>query len=347
MPPGLRKTLYIKDDDYLESYTHGNFITLTNLDKKDIEKIIKFKIEPLYISLHSFEPVVRELLFRTSGIDNGVFFFKLLDKNKIRTNIQIVVCPEINDGIDLINTLTTLINDFNRILSIGVVPVGITKYNKCSIVRSISREESEKIINSVKEFKEKNINNKNVKRIFLSDEFYLIAGKDLPSYKEYGNFLQIQNGIGKISNFLYEAASALKKTVKIKELKSCSDRNIMVVTSEYGYAAISKAIDILNNYLLSSNLHFKINPEVIKVKNHFFGGNVKVTGLLTGTDIMDSLNKINFGIYDNILIPDCIFNYNDLTLDNYSKDDFVYLSNKIKLIPEDGKSLIKNLLYYK
>jgi len=364
LPKGLRKTLYVKDDDYIESYTNGNFITLTNLEIKDIQKIIKFKIEPLYISIHSFDKKIREILFNFKNSENNeksLKFFKILDDNRIRTNIQIVLCPGINDGIDLKNTLDILIKNYKNILSIGIVPVGITKFNKSNLLVPYDKVRSLELIKFIENFKKENKKNKNIKKIFLSDEFYILAGKSFPLYSSYGKFLQIQNGIGKVANFLNEVESELKKINISKELEKinkidltvgkCKNfKKYLIITSEYGFhpikLAIDKVIKLFNQFNISflNNINFEKNIEILPVKNNFFGGNVKVTALLTAVDIVNTLKKTKLNLYDKIFIPSCILNYDSLTLDGYKKDFFIKLSSNIKIIPEDGHSFVNNVI---
>gem|GEM_PF-1055306 len=364
LPKGLRKTLYVKDDDYIESYTNGNFITLTNLEIKDIQKIIKFKIEPLYISIHSFDKKIREILFNFKNSENNeksLKFFKILDDNRIRTNIQIVLCPGINDGIDLKNTLDILIKNYKNILSIGIVPVGITKFNKSNLLVPYDKVRSLELIKFIENFKKENKKNKNIKKIFLSDEFYILAGKSFPLYSSYGKFLQIQNGIGKVANFLNEVESELKKINISKELEKinkidltvgkCKNfKKYLIITSEYGFhpikLAIDKVIKLFNQFNISflNNINFEKNIEILPVKNNFFGGNVKVTALLTAVDIVNTLKKTKLNLYDKIFIPSCILNYDSLTLDGYKKDFFIKLSSNIKIIPEDGHSFVNHVI---
>ncbi|MEA2016519.1 MAG: DUF512 domain-containing protein, partial [Actinomycetota bacterium] len=130
LPRNLRSTLYVKDDDFLLSYMYGNFITLTNIGKKDLERIVRYRLEPLFVSVHSLDREVREVVFGNKKNMKGIENLKFLDKNGIKTNIQIVLCPGINDGNNMRNTLLNLITGYRNIMSIGIVPVGITKYNR-------------------------------------------------------------------------------------------------------------------------------------------------------------------------------------------------------------------------
>lgn len=344
LPQGLRSTLYIKDDDYLESYQHGNFITLTNLNKKSIEKIIKYRIEPLHVSLHSFDKEVRNKLFSNTFNIKAIDILTDLDKNKIKTNIQIVLCPGINDGKDIEKTLNRLVTDFNNILSVGIVPVGITKYNKAKDLSGFDKKRSRELISFIKDFKKDRKPNKNYKRIFLSDEFYLKAGLDFPEYSSYGRFYQIQNGIGKSVNFLKQADDWFKKS-KVDDNFSKKNDHILIITSEYGELIIKKLLKLIKDKLKSSEKRYNVtNIKILVIKNNFLGGNVKVTGLLSGKDIIESLKKENLEKFSKILIPECIFNSEGITLDDISRNAIKSFDAKIKIIKENGFLLAKEII---
>ncbi len=343
LPKGLRSTLYIKDDDYLQSYQHGNFITLTNLNSKDIEKIIRYRIEPLHISLHSFDEKIRNKLFGNTynmrAIDNLIN----LDKNKIKTNIQIVLCPGINDGKDIRKTISRLISDFKNILSVGIVPVGITKYNKINDLVGFDKKSSLALINSIKNLKSDKKSYRNCKKIFLSDEFYILAGLDFPEYNSYGRFYQIQNGIGKSVDFLKQSVNWFEKSKTTgNHLKR---GNILIITSEYGEVVLKKSLNLVKDKLKSLENRYNVaNVKIMAVKNDMLGGNVKVTGLLTGEDIIKSLRKENLEKFYKILIPECIFNSEGVTLDDISRNKMKSFNRKIKIIKEDGFSFIKEVI---
>ncbi|MCL5772471.1 MAG: DUF512 domain-containing protein [Actinobacteria bacterium] len=370
LPVNLRSSLYLKDDDYLESFKHGNFITLTNLNKKDIENIIKYNLSPLYISFHSVDEKVRNLLFGNKNHKKSLNILKILDENKIKTHIQIVLCPGINDGSNLLNTLNFLTCNFKNILSIGIVPVGITKYNKNSLLLSFNKVKSKKLINIINQYKK--IKSENSK-IFLSDEFYIMADYKLPEYKYYGNFSQIENGIGLCRNFIHEIDYYLlrynKKIISLikdkqnnrykeKQVKKEENFNIaqnikvkiLILTSEYFFKIMLEQIEKLKNFINKNNLNLNFNFKLNKIKNNFFGGNVKVAGLLTYYDFIKYFNndetyknKNKNSYFDKILIPDIIFNNDGLTLDNKTIKDFLKISNNIRFVKPDGKSFIKEI----
>jgi len=329
---------------------YGNFITLTNISDSDINKITRYKIEPLHVSLHSFDKEIRNLIFGNEKNARGLKNLKILDDNRIKMNIQIVLCPSVNDGNDLENTLDILINNYQAVRSTAIVPVGITKFCKKSLLKPFNKKSASEVINFINRYKKLNAKNKNASKIYLSDEFYLIAEKELPPVKYYGRLYQVKNGIGKAADFLEQFSRASIKYLEKKEQYRFERENILIVTSEYGKGIIAQALKLPGGFI-NKHAAEKINGslpkkkiDVLAVKNMFLGGNVKVTGLLTGSDIIKQLEKINMDIYDRILAPECIFNPDGLTIDNYSRDTIIkYGGGRISVIAEDGKSLARNL----
>jgi putative radical SAM enzyme (TIGR03279 family) len=352
LPENLRPTLYIKDDDYIESFSHGNFITLTNVSKKDIDNIIKFKIEPLHVSVHSFNLKIRNTLFGNTKNASAIDNLFTLDKNNVRTNIQIVLCPGINDAEDLKNTLDILTGSFKKIQSIGIVPVGITKYNRNPLLEPFDRNSSAKLINYIYGYRQNNKKNPSARKVYLSDEFYLIAGNDFPAAKEYGRFLQIQNGIGKSVDFLddfkmeisgLERKHCAKNNPSESELIKISENTSLVITSEYGAEVLEKCLALLKIVFKKYCLKYQNRIELLPVKNIFFGGNVKVTGLLAGKDVLDVLERSDLSRYESILIPEIMFNRDGLTLDDIDINLFKNLNPRIRIVKDNGKDMVKNL----
>lgn len=370
LPKGLRSSLYVKDDDYLESFKHGNFITLTNLSKKDVENIIKYSLSPLYVSFHSADDKIRDIIFKNKNHKKSMDILKILDQNEIKINIQIVLCPKINDGNDLLNTLDFLNHSFNNILSIGIVPVGITGYNKNSTLISFNSEGSKELIEVINNYNRQ----EHKTRIFLSDEFYILADIEFPEYRFYGNFPQMKNGIGLCRNFIQESDNYLKKNdkeiifcinniIKSKQgnyinkgqtrsndLKYSIKNSILILTSKYFFKTMNYQTDKLSYFIKTNKLNINLNLKVKDVKNYFLGGNVKVAGLLTYYDFIRAfnnktdINKKEFGSYDKILIPNIIFNNDGLTLDNKTKKDFENIAENIKFVDPDGKTFLREIL---
>jgi len=374
LPENLRPALYIKDDDFFQSYSNGNFITLTNITEKDLEKIIKFRIEPLHISLHSFNSSIRSLMFGSVKSERALKNFAMLDSNGIRTNIQIVLCPGINDDVDLKNTLDTLCSNYKKVLSVGIVPVGITRYNRSSLLKPFDESSSSRLINFIDNYKKTGRRQEIASKIFAADEFFIMARKEFPDYSYYGRFLQLKNGIGKAADFLNEMTGAIDGLIRagifttrtdgkgatgdsisktgaaftqddFKKYSCCQRQNrILLVTSEYGEYVLKIAFDLIGTRIKNlTGLKQESLPDVLPVKNAFLGGNIRVTGLLTGNDIIEALKHQNLQKYEKILVPDCIFNNEGLTIDNTTVELIKNINPCIKFINESGKSLVNEI----
>lgn len=319
--------MYLKDDDFMLSFMYGNFITLTNLNSEDISRIKKSRLEPLYISIHSLDKQARKKIFQTDNHALGLVNFRKLDDSGISTHVQIVLCPHINDGDILRDTLFRLNSEYSNIKSIGIVPVGITRYNKSKYLRAVDKKTAENTIEMVESFN-KRFGTEGL--IFLSDEFYINACQNFPGHEHYRNFPQIENGIGKSRDFIFE----FKSMAEGKKLNQSPE--VLVITSLYG----EYVFNVLKNEISSLTLDF----DVMAVKNNFLGGNVGVAGLLGGEDIMDSLKKVIPGPFKKILVPDSIFNKEGLTIDGFSRESIGKISNKLIFIEENAKSLIGELI---
>lgn len=337
MPKNLRKTLYVQDDDYLLSFTKGNFITLTNLGKEDLDHIIRYDLSPLYVSVHSTDDEIREVLFRHPSHKTGMTNLRYLDKHHIETHIQIVLVPGINDGASLLNTLHELQKGFTHIKSIGIVPVGITKYNQEKRLQSVEKDKALETIKICKKFQ---------KKVYLSDEFFLLAGSKMPEYGYYDDFSQIENGIGITADFVQEAYQFFQKKreeIAKRTRKQKKGQKVLIVTSEYASCILSDSFQFLKDFIVQESLGSKIGYEILAVKNEFLGGNVKVAGLLAGKDIMAQLDNKDLYLYDRILLPDILFNDEGLTLDSMKKDYLRKRVQNLKIMHPDGKNLIRGI----
>ena len=321
---------------------YGNFVTLTNISRYDIGKIIKYRLEPLYVSVHSLDPDIRNIIFRNKGHWKGLKNLKRLDKANIGTNIQIVLIPGLNDGENLFNTLEGLINDFKNIVSIGIVPAGITRYNKQQTLKPFSISRVTDTIEIVDRFNKDHYGPGAKKMVFLSDEFYIMSGIDLPLYESYGAFDQIENGIGKTIDFLYGIQSSVKDLNTDINSFPYIDQESLMVSSEYGTIALEKAIGTIIENSPADGLLKKVagGIEILTVRNNFLGGNIKVTGLLSGCDIINSLKRTDTSKYNNIFIPDCIFNNDGFSIDNLTRVNIMETCNNINLVDEGSESFI-------
>ena len=313
-PSNLRNSLLLKDDDYRFSFLKGSFITLTNLSQNDWKKIISKRLSPLYISVHSTNPELRKRLMKNNKAKNILNDLNRLKKNNINFHAQLVLCPGWNDDYELKKTLEDLEKFYPNLLSLGVVPVGLTKYREgLENLKSYNSKEAEatlKIIhNYQKYFKEKYQEN----FLFASDEFYLLANQKIPEYQEYKGFPQIENGIG-LTRLLWDE---LKNIDNNLPTKLDENKKFTLVTSVLAKKVMKKVKKRLNKI---DNLQI----ELLVVENDFFGKNVTVTGLLTGEDIYNKIK--NTQTEENIILPGVTLNDNNLFLDNMSLTD---LKNKL------------------
>lgn len=204
LPKGLRKSLYVKDEDYRASFLYGNYITLTNLKNEDYNRIKKLFLSPLYISVHATDTEVRNQLLGNYEAPPILIELKKLAKNKIRMHTQIVLCPGINDGDVLEKTILDLYKFYPYVSSIAVVPVGLTKYHKNNL-KPVTKSKAEEVINLVEAFQNRFKKKHGIAIVYLADEFYIKAQKNFPQSSIYDDFPQIENGVGMVPLFIKEA----------------------------------------------------------------------------------------------------------------------------------------------
>ena len=301
--PNMRKTLSIKDDDYRLSFLYGNFITLTNLTDKDFERIKNFHLSPLYISIQAMRPTTREKLLRTPLAKNIQTQLDKLENCGVEYHTQIVLCPNINDGAELDYTITELLKRKN-ILSLAIVPVGVTKYRRDKFkLTQFDKIGAEKVIAQVEEYQKKIRAEIGKTVIYLGDEFYFLADKKIPPLNYYDDFPQIENGIGMTRNFIEEFKSAGK-------FRTNKKISVDVIAG-------TSFAKVLKNLVANCDNDIRILPTI----NNFFGATVNVSGLLTGRDIIAELEK-NFRACDKILIPaTALRTGEDIFLDDITLED--------------------------
>jgi len=277
-PKGLRESLYIKDDDYRLSYLQGTYITLTNLTQKDKERIEKLGLGPFYISVHATNPDLRVKMLKNLKAKDILGNLKWLEKNHIPVHLQIVLCPKYNDGEELKRTLADL-KKLKNVLSIAIVPVGITKFRKKAEndeLYPVTKEIALKTIELADEFN--NLAKKQV--VCCSDEFFLLAGMPIPEKKYYGNFSQLEDGVGAIRLLLED----FKKQKKHLTKKLNKPLNILFATSQLATPAMENISGELNKI---ENL----KSSVVSVKSNYWGENITVAGLITADDLINALKE--------------------------------------------------------
>ena len=292
MPKGMRESLYFKDDDSRLSFLFGNYVTLTNLTDKDIDRIIEMHISPVNISVHTMNPTLRVEMMKNPNSGSSLRYLNRLAGAGIKLNTQLVLCPGINDGKELEFSLSELGKLYPAVQSIACVPVGLTKHREgLPKLELYNKETASKVIDTVDDF---NIHFKyyNGETIaYAADEFYLAAQREIPSADYYGEYPQLENGVGMWRLLKEEFASALE----MNDFTPEKGREISAVTGKAAYPLIKELANSLE-------IRYNIKINVYEVKNVFFGESVTVSGLLTGQDILEQMKSENLG--SELIIPD-------------------------------------------
>lgn len=338
LPENVRETLIFKDDDYRLSFFSGNYITMTNMKDEDIDRIIKYRLSPINISVHATNEEIRCKMLNNRFAGKVLKYIDKLYKSGIKMNTQIVLCKDINDEKVLEKTINDLSKYCPVLRCIAIVPVGLSKHrNDLYDLKPLTKQDCLKVVNNVAKFQEEFKKTYNTNIVYLADEFYLKAGVKIPSYEEYENFENIENGIGMIADFNHEFEKELKKISK-KIIKSdiLSDKKITLVTGKITYEYIkekaNQVSEILNN----------IKIEVIYVENYFFGEEITVTGLITGRDILKSLENIDKNNY--VILPRvCLKEDENIFLDDIKLDEIKKKYNKLIVSNVDAKSFINTI----
>lgn len=329
LPKGMRKSLYFKDDDSRLSFLQGNFVTLTNMSEDDIDRIIKYRISPINVSVHTTNPELRKKMLNNRFAGNINDRLKRLADAGIKMNAQIVTVPGVNNGDELIKTVKDLYKLYPNVENVAAVPVGITKYREgLAELKGFNKESAKEEIYRIKPMQQKFINEIGKPFIRLSDEFYMLAQEEIPNSKFYGEFDQLEDGVGMV-RILRENISNNINEVNINK------------TGEISFITGTSAYDELNSVaemIMQKNNKIKIN--VIKVINDFFGDTITVAGLLTGKDIINSL-KLN-NIQGNIIIPRNMLRAGDtIFLDDITLEDIETATNcKTIIVEYTGEDLI-------
>ena len=335
MPPGMRKTLYFKDDDARLSFLQGNYVTLTNMSEKDIERIIKYNLSPINISFHTTNPELRCMML------NNRFAGKALEKAKrfyeagLVMNGQIVLCKGVNDKDELERTISDLYEYLPYLQSVSIVPVGVTKYRDGLYkMDAWEKEDAEYLIDQVEKWQKKAYAQYGLHFVHASDEWYINANRQLPEAERYDGYLQIANGVGTMRSMIDEFEEELDNFKEFKE----NEERVTVVCGELPYAYIKMMADKLMN----DHPHKEIN--VVPVKNRFFGESITVTGLLTGQDIVYALKDINLGnrvlLSENILKADEEIFLDDMTLNEFKE----VLQVDVSIVQSNGYDFVDCIL---
>ncbi|HEY3672860.1 MAG TPA: DUF512 domain-containing protein, partial [Acidimicrobiia bacterium] len=363
LPPNMRKSLSVKDDDYRLSFLYGNFTTLTRFTEADLERVITEQLSPLYVSIHATDPELRTRLLRNRrGATSLRWLSALLDAG-IEVHGQVVVCPGINDGDELDDTLLGVLDRYPALTSVGVVPLGVSDHTTEPEMRPHTVAEAERVLDIVGEWQDRYLAALGRPLVFASDEYYLLAGRPFPALEHYGDLSQHENGIGMAAQFAEEVRSELAGAspevvgtrtgffawvdgapaegyraprladsvpVTLTTTTRRAREQVTILTGEYGARVLAPLADDL---AAAAGARVEVKP----VANCFFGGNIAVTGLLTGPDVARALGEIDPGT--RVLLPDVVLS-NGRFLDDTTPAD---LPRPVEVVATDGASLVKAL----
>jgi len=319
MPPNLRQSLYVKDDDFIYSFIYGNFISLTNLSQKDINKIITQHISPLYVSVHTTDPALHKKLFDYDKEFDILHTLNILADGDIEIHAQIVLMPGINDQAALFKTLTDLV-EIEQISTIAIVPVGITKYREyLHPLKKFTHAQANELITQVEFMKA----NRQLSHIYLADEFFIIAQQPIPNENYYDNFDQIENGVGMVRKSWINWKTIRKKYIRMLQSK---EGNPTFVTSLSGIQAINPILQDIQKSLPNKSIKASV------IHNHFFGEDVTVTGLLTWQDIAQQLTLADD---EYPVFSSTIFNSEMKTIDNVLLDEIEAYLKRTAIITDE------------
>ena len=334
MPKGMRETLYFKDDDSRLSFLQGNYITLTNITDEEMERIIKYRLEPINISFHTTNPKLRCEMLNNSTAGAALKRVKKLYQGKIKMNGQIVLCKGVNDGVELENTIKDLFEYAPILQSVSIVPVGITKYREGLVpLEPFTKMDARKVIKLIRKWQEKSIESEGNHFLHGSDEWYILAEEDLPPEESYDDYLQLENGVGMMRLFIDEVNEELAN-----HPGDHRERKISLVTgtlaAPYLYAL---CLGIQMKYP-----HIKIHLH--PVHNDFFGELITVSGLITGEDIIRQLKGEELG--DKMLLPiNMLKNDEDVFLDDITVEELSKaLQVPVNIVKSNGRDFVENVL---
>ena len=334
LPKGLRESLYFKDDDSRLSFLFGNYITLTNITEHEVERIIKMHISPINISVHTTNPELRVKMMANKNAGKVLEIIERFNDAGIKLNCQLVLCPGYNDGAELERTLSDL-SRLENAECIAAVPVGLTRYREgLARIEPFNKQTAGAVLRIIDKYGDICLKKYGQRRIYGADEFYLLAEREIPEADYYGDFLQLENGVGLWSLLRSEALQALEDCDYVPQV----ERRVSLASGEAAYPLIKMIADKCaeKNPLLSAR--------VFAIKNNFFGGKINVSGLVTATDIEQQLNDENLG--EELLIPSVMLRTEgDMFLDSVTVDELSgRLGVKITPVNNDGYELVDAIL---
>jgi len=333
MPPGMRETLYFKDDDTRLSFLQGNYVTLTNLKERDVEKIIQYKLSPINISFQTTNPELRCKMLHNRFAGESLKIVDRLVKAGITINGQIVLCKNWNDGEELERSLRDLYQYLPSLQSVSVVPVGLSKFRDgLEPLEPFSKEDAKKVIAQIEKWQKKAFEEFGLHFIHASDEWYLLAEEELPNEDSYDGYLQLENGVGMLTLLQTEFYDALEE--------KCGDsvkRKVAIATGKLAAPFIGKLMKAMTKKYTETEVI------VYDITNEFFGEKITVAGLITGQDLKKQLKGQDLG--EKLLLPcHMLRSGEDVFLDDVTVSELSeYLQIPIEIVDSDGAVLLNHV----
>lgn len=334
LPPGMRETMYFKDDDSRLSFLQGNYITMTNMKDKDLERIIKYRLEPINISVHTTESELRCMMLHNRFAGKLKDQLQKLYDGRIEMNAQIVLCKNINDGVHLDRTIEDLSKLMPYMEGVSVVPMGFTKYREGLYeVEPFNSEDAKAVLDQIESWQQRLLEEYDNRFVYAGDEWYIMAGRELPPEEDYDGYGQLENGIGMMRLLIEEFTQSL-----IDYPGDGRTRHVSIVSGVLASGYIRQLARML------TDKYPNVRVDVHCITNHFFGESITVTGLITGTDIIDQLKGKDLG--DVLLLPvNMLRSGEKVLLDDITTGDIEKaLQVPVDIIKSNGDSLIIKIL---
>ncbi len=347
MPPGMRDTLYFKDDDSRLSFLQGNYITLTNMKQKDVDRIVRMLLAPINISIQTPNPELRSKMLHNRFAGEKLKFLQTFYENHIEMNGQIVLCKNVNDGDELIRSIEDLAKLLPFMRSVSIVPAGITKYRDgLHPLELFNKQEAEQVIDLIESRQKEFYDEFGLHFIHASDEFYITAEREFPEEDRYDGYIQIENGVGMMRLFINEFNEALadrKKESDYDKLRNNISRTLTLATGKLTFTTIQKFADQI------VELFPGIKMNVCCIRNDFFGETITVSGLITGQDLIKQLKERKAqgeDLGDVLQIPSNMLRMgeqvflDDVTVEDVEKE----LGLRVVAVDSGGKEFIDAIL---
>ena len=343
MPPGMRETLYFKDDDTRLSFLQGNYVTLTNISDEDLDRIIRYRMEPINISFQTMNKELRCMMLHNRFAGEALKRADQLYEAGIEMNGQIVLCKDVNDKAELEYSISELYKYVPVLRSVSVVPVGLSKFRDGLYpLKPFEKEDAELTIDLIEKWQKKAFEEKGLHFIHASDEWYFLAGRDFPEEERYDGYLQLENGVGMVRNFIEEFNEEFVEQLGQGHPKALRPGKIRLsLATGLLFAPVLKScIDAMNKAL--PNADFEVYP----IRNDFFGERITVAGLITGTDLIAQLKTQDIG--EALILPDTMLRYGEAVfLDDITVSELeTALHCRVDIVKSTGRDLVQILMKY-